>query len=64
MKQDNNSNERDGGSNQKLMLFNRGNAISGAPNIIGTNQFEKAPINKGIVMKKIIIKACPVTITL
>jgi|AntDeeMetagen134_2_1112570.scaffolds.fasta_scaffold27502_1 hypothetical protein len=28
-----------GGFNQKLMLFNLGNATSGAPIIIGTNQF-------------------------
>jgi hypothetical protein len=29
----------DGGNNQKLILFNRGNAISGAPIINGTIQF-------------------------
>lgn len=36
---------------QKLILFNRGKAISGAPIIIGTNQFPKPPINIGITIK-------------
>lgn len=43
--------------NQNLILFNRGKAISGAPNIRGTNQFPNPPIKIGITMKKIIIKA-------
>ena len=51
------NNNNEGGNNQKLMLFNRGNAISGAPIIIGTNQLPKPPINAGITIKKIIIKA-------
>jgi len=59
-----NSNNKDGGNNQKLILFKRGNAISGAPIIIGTNQFRNPPIKIGITMKNIIIKACAVTITL
>jgi hypothetical protein len=46
------------------MLFIRGNAMSGAPNIRGTNQFPNPPIMIGITMKKIMIKACAVTITL
>lgn len=46
------------------MLFIRGNAISGAPSINGTNQLPNPPITIGITMKKIIIKACAVTITL
>lgn len=54
----------DGGSSQNLMLFIRGNAMSGAPNISGTNQFPKPPIIIGITMKKIITKAWAVTITL
>jgi len=58
----NNSNA--GGNNQKLMLFILGNAISGAPIIRGTNQLPKPPIKIGITAKKIIMKACPVTITL
>ena len=56
--------ETAGGSNQNLILFRRGKAISGAPNIKGTNQFPKPPIIMGITIKKIIIKACAVTITL
>lgn len=58
------SNKRDGGSNQKLILLSRGNAISGAPINKGTNQFPKPPIKTGITIKKIIIKACAVTKTL
>lgn len=53
-----------GGSNQNLMLFKRGNAMSGAPSIKGTNQLPNPPIITGITMKKIITKACAVTITL
>jgi len=48
---------KEGGNNQKLILFNRGKAISGAPNIIGTNQLPKPPIKTGITIKKIITKA-------
>lgn len=48
---------KEGGSNQKLILFIRGNAISGAPNINGTNQFPNPPIIIGITIKKIITKA-------
>lgn len=51
------SNKKDGGSSQKLILFIRGNAISGAPIIRGTNQFPKPPIIIGITMKKIITNA-------
>jgi hypothetical protein len=54
----------DGGKSQKLMLFILGNAISGAPIKIGTNQFPNPPIKIGITMKKIIRNACAVTITL
>jgi len=53
-----------GGNNQNLMLFIRGNDISGAPSINGTNQFPNPPIKKGITKKKIMIKACAVTTTL
>lgn len=59
-----NNSVSDGGSNQNLMLFIRGKAISGAPSIKGTNQFPNPPIMIGITMKKIITKACAVTITL
>ncbi len=54
----------EGGRSQKLILFIRGNAISGAPIISGTSQFPNPPIIIGITMKKIIIKAWAVTITL
>lgn len=47
----------EGGSSQKLILFIRGNAISGAPIIKGTSQFPNPPIIIGITMKKIITKA-------
>lgn len=55
---------REGGSSQNLILFIRGKAISGAPSIKGTNQFPNPPIIMGITIKKIITKACAVTITL
>jgi hypothetical protein len=51
------SRDKEGGSNQKLMLFIRGKAISGAPIIRGTSQFPNPPIIIGITMKKIITKA-------
>jgi hypothetical protein len=54
----------DGGNSQKLKLFSLGNAISGAPTSKGTNQLPKPPIIAGITIKKIIKKACAVTITL
>lgn len=47
----------DGGRSQKLMLFIRGKAISGAPIMSGTSQFPKPPIMIGITMKKIMINA-------
>jgi len=46
-----------GGKSQKLILFSRGNAISGAPIRIGTKKLPKPPINTGITIKKIIKKA-------
>lgn len=58
------SRRKEGGRSQKLMLFIRGKAISGAPIIKGTSQFPKPPIIIGITMKKIITKAWAVTITL
>lgn len=56
--------ERDGGSSQNLILFMRGNAISGAPSIKGTSQFPNPPIIIGITIKKIIMNAWAVTIVL
>jgi hypothetical protein len=47
----------DGGSNQNLMLFIRGKAISTELIIRGINQFPKPPIITGITIKKIITKA-------
>ncbi len=54
----------EGGSSQKLILFIRGNAMSGAPIIKGTSQLPNPPIITGMTIKKIITKACAVTITL
>jgi len=54
----------EGGKSQNLILFIRGNAISGAPNIRGTSQFPNPPIIIGITIKKIITNACAVTTTL
>jgi len=64
VKDDASSNDKDGGSNQKLILFIRGKAMSGAPSMIGTSQFPKPPIMIGITIKKIITKAWAVTIVL
>jgi hypothetical protein len=55
---------KDGGNNQKDILFNLGNAISGAPIIRGINQLPKPPISVGITKKKIINIAWAVTKTL
>jgi hypothetical protein len=46
---------------QNDILLRRGNAISGEPIIIGTNQLPNPPIIAGMTMKKIIITAWPVT---
>lgn len=54
----------EGGRSQKLMLFIRGKAMSGAPIINGTSQFPNPPIIIGITMKKIITNAWAVTMTL
>jgi len=51
------SSKRDGGSSQNLILLSRGNAMSGAPNISGSNQLPNPPINTGITKKKIIKNA-------
>nr|BAP16792.1 cytochrome c oxidase subunit I [Nephotettix virescens] len=58
------SNVKEGGKSQNLMLFNRGNAMSGAPIMMGKSQFPKPPIMMGITMKKIMMNACDVTMTL
>jgi len=61
---DPNNNINAGGNNQNDILFNLGNAMSGAPIINGTNQFPNPPIITGITKKNIITNACAVTITL
>lgn len=53
-----------GGSNQKLILFMRGKAMSGAPIIRGISQFPNPPIIMGITIKKIMMNAWAVTRTL
>lgn len=58
------SRRNDGGKSQKLILFIRGNAISGAPIISGTSQLPNPPIIIGITMKKIMTNAWAVTTTL
>ena len=63
-KLDDSNKNKEGGSNQNLMLFNRGNAMSGAPMHKGINQFPNPPIKTGITKKNIIIRACAVTMTL
>lgn len=55
---------RAGGNSQNLILFSRGKAMSGAPSISGSSQLPNPPINTGITRKKIIRKACAVTIVL
>jgi hypothetical protein len=57
MKEEIRSKDNAGGRSQKLRLFRRGNAMSGAPIRIGTNQFPKPPTITGITKKKIIINA-------
>ena len=52
-----------GGSSQKLMLFIRGKAMSGAPIMIGTNQLPKPPIIAGMTMKKTMIRPWALTST-
>ena len=44
------------GSSQNEMLFMRGNAMSGAPIISGTNQLPKPPIMAGMTMKNTMIR--------
>lgn len=53
-----------GGKNQKLKLFNRGNAISGAPIMIGTKKFPYPPTLIGTTTKNNIETPCVVTSTL
>ena len=50
------SSRKAGTSSQKLMLFMRGNAMSGAPIISGTNQLPKPPISAGMTTKNTMIR--------
>ena len=58
------SRENEAGSSQNEMLFMRGNAMSGAPIMIGMNQLPKPPISAGMTMKKIMISPWLVMMTL
>ena len=49
------SSRKAGTSSQKEMLFMRGNAMSGAPIMIGTNQLPKPPISAGMTTKNTMI---------
>ena len=62
-KVDPSSSRNDGTSSQKLMLFMRGKAMSGAPIISGTNQLPKPPIIAGMTVKKTMISPCAVIST-
>ena len=48
-----------GGSSQKLQLFMRANAMSGAPIIIGTCQFAK-PTKAGMIAPNTMMRPCMV----
>jgi hypothetical protein len=50
-------NIKDGIKSHNLMLFIRGNAMSGVLIIKGINQFPNPPISLGMTIKKIMIKA-------
>lgn len=50
-------NMNEGTRSQKERLLRRGKAISATPNIRGINQLPKPPIEIGITIKKIIMKA-------
>jgi hypothetical protein len=56
-KDDRSNKPSEGGSSQKLTLFSRGKAVSGAPIRTGTNQLPKPPTIMGITIKKIIMNA-------
>jgi hypothetical protein len=48
---------KEGTKSQNERLFIRGNAISTTPSIRGISQLPKPPIEIGITIKKIMIKA-------
>jgi hypothetical protein len=51
-------------NNQKLILFNLGNAISGPPTINGSKKLPNPPIIAGMTIKNIIRIACAVIMLL
>jgi hypothetical protein len=61
---ENKNNNKAGGNNQKLILFNLGNAISGPPTSNGSKKLPNPPTNMGITTKNIINIPCEVTILL
>src|SRR5262245_50727587 len=64
VKEEPSSRKNDGTNNQKLMLFMRGNAMSGAPIKSGTNQLPKPPIKAGMTRKNTMNSAWAVSTTL
>ncbi len=58
------SRQKAGTSSQKLMLFMRGNAMSGDPIISGTIQLPNPPISAGITVKNTMMRPCAVMMTL
>ena len=58
------SSAKAGTSSQKLMLFIRGNAMSGEPIISGTSQLPNPPIIAGMTTKNTMISPCAVIRTL
>ena len=50
----------EGGFSQKLMLFRRGKATSGADTITGTSQLPNPPNRAGITINSSIIRPCAV----
>lgn len=61
---DSNKKKRAWGKIQKLKLLRRGKAKSGRPTSIGISRLPKPPIRIGMTVKKIIIRAWLVTVTL
>lgn len=55
---------KEGIKSQKERLFIRGKAMSATPSINGISQFPNPPMEIGITIKKIMTKACAVTMTL
>lgn len=61
---DKSRNRKEGTNSQKERLFKRGKAMSATPSIRGISQLPKPPIEIGMTMKKIMMKAWAVTTTL